>query len=550
MNLQIYSENNNITTAYGFCPPWAICREKGCKCRKLREIHIKCGRNRTTLQTCACLSFDDDSQQFKIGRCIFNCKLRADMLVLENSMHNFELEVCKRYNRSGTLCGECLSNHWPLALSYKMDCVLCPSSKENWWKYVLMAFGPTTSLYLAITLFKLDMTSPYIYPFITSAQILSSPILLQRLLIMFSNLEHKALAMWFFNLTSSVYGIWSLDYIRAYFNVCLKLNMIQIQVLEYLVTLYPLYLIVLAYSLRILCQYCSHFLIHSWKPLRSCFNLQSVNKNTSKSLIDVYASFFVLSLSKLMSTTIALLLPVTVSALSEDGNITTYSALYLDGSKDYFGHEHSVYGILALVTTLFLVLIPTIVISLHSFKFSRQFLEDRMFTRRTGILIHHFVEKFQGYYKNGSAGTRDYRWFSSFHIALITTMHLLYGLLSSTEIYLVGGGILLIAASVFPLLQPYKNELYSKISFGLFLLLALWHFTIASIGSGDWTKTEKVFFLSLSYFFTVLPMCYCCGVIIIFFLNPTKWYNIAKVYQRHQKNSHSASLFETSVTNN
>ena len=142
VNLQMCSENNNITTAFGLCPPWAICIEKGCK----------------------------------FGRCIFSCKLRAAMLVLEISMHNFELEVCKRYNRSGTLCGDCLSNHWPLALSYKMDCVLCPSSKENWWKYVSMAFGPTTLLYLAITLFKLDMTSPYIYPFITYAQILSSPI--------------------------------------------------------------------------------------------------------------------------------------------------------------------------------------------------------------------------------------------------------------------------------------------------------------------------------------------------------------------------------------
>ena len=75
VNLQMCSENNNITTAYGFCPPWAICREKGCKCRKLQDIYIKCGRNHTTLQTCACLSFDDDSRQFKIGRCIFSCKL-------------------------------------------------------------------------------------------------------------------------------------------------------------------------------------------------------------------------------------------------------------------------------------------------------------------------------------------------------------------------------------------------------------------------------------------------------------------------------------------
>ena len=100
----------------------------------------------------------------------------------------------------------------------------------------------------------------------------------------------------------------------------------------------PPYLIVLAYSLRILCQYCSHCLIHSWKPLSSCFSLQSVNKNTSKSMIDVYASFFVLSLSKPLPTTIALLLPVRVSALSEDGIITIYPALYLDGSKDYFGH--------------------------------------------------------------------------------------------------------------------------------------------------------------------------------------------------------------------
>ena len=89
---------------------------------------------------------------------------------------------------------------------------------------------------------------------------------------------------------------------------------------------------------------------------------------------------FCLSLSKALSTTIALLLPVRISALSEDGNITIYPALYLDGSKDYFGREHSVYGILALVTALFLLLIPTIVISLHSFKFLDNLL-------RTGCLL-------------------------------------------------------------------------------------------------------------------------------------------------------------------
>ena len=92
-----------------------------------------------------------------VGPCFYNCdKITHQTLhdvvyhhlpVSEKELNSF-MCTCGRFNRSGTLCGQCKSNHSPFVLSYNLSCVECPEGHKNWWKFVLAGFVPLTFFYL------------------------------------------------------------------------------------------------------------------------------------------------------------------------------------------------------------------------------------------------------------------------------------------------------------------------------------------------------------------------------------------------------------------
>ena len=84
--------------------------------------------------------------------------------------------------------------------------------------------------------------------------------------------------------------------------------------------------------------------------------------------------------------------------------MAAFIALYYDSSLTYFGREHLPYDILATFSLMFVIIIPTVVLVLHSFQFFQKFL---LFPIQWHFL-HVFVDSFQGSYKDGTQpGSRD-----------------------------------------------------------------------------------------------------------------------------------------------
>ena len=96
---------------------------------------------------------------------------------LPSNVSDLNKMFCDKFNRQGTLCGQCKDDHFPLAYSFDLTCVKCPHSKTNWIKYVLVAFIPLTAFYFVILLFKVNIASSHLYGFVVYSQAVTMPVL-------------------------------------------------------------------------------------------------------------------------------------------------------------------------------------------------------------------------------------------------------------------------------------------------------------------------------------------------------------------------------------
>ncbi len=115
------------------------------------------------------------------------------------------------------------------------------------------------------------------------------------------------------------------------------------------------------------------------------------------SVIDAFATFFLLSSVKFLSVSADLLVPTPVYEVYHNHYNYTLG-LYYAGDIEYFGPEHLPYGILSIVVLLVFIVLPILVLAVYPFRFFQRFLN--MFPVNWYI-FHTFMDLFQGCYKNG-----------------------------------------------------------------------------------------------------------------------------------------------------
>lgn len=468
------------------CPPWSVCNLTShyCRCSTQHLEYVQCGTITTKVQFCHCLTYEYN--EYTLGKCFYNCgqsnpsDRTAAYLKLPSDPAEINTAMCGNLNRNGALCGQCQNDTSPLVYSYNVSCSKCPKGHSNWWKFVLAAFGPLTIFYLCVLLFKVSITPIYMYTFVFYAQAMSTPIFLRSTLLVMGH-KHKDILTGV-KVLSSIYGIWSLDFFRALYNgICLNLDTLESQALEYAIALYPLLLILLSYLLVKLhvSRYRCRCVVYAYKPFYFLLSVLNRNWDSTSSLIDAYATFFILSLTKIFFVTFDLLLPTKVYTLTSNGTLGHHWVLYFDGSKDFFGKEHFPFAILAIAVFSIFIVVPCLVLCLFPFTFFQRFL-NRLHCNVAPLRL--FVDKFQGFYKNGlDPGTRDCRCFSLFHIILLSLMFALYGYTLNITYYTLGAGVMIIAGFVYAVVQPYKSAYshYTKINIAFFLLLALQYVIIS-----------------------------------------------------------------------
>ena len=477
-----YPHCNNDST----CPTWFICNSQNiCECGNEHDYEVVCDveRGEAAVLDCHCVTYDRQTGSTYLGRCFYNCdnihpkkmdpihnKLPQKLEVLLNK------SVCASFHRTGLLCGDCEEGYSPLVLSYNLSCVKCPKAHKNWWKFILVASVPLTFFYLFVVLFNINVTSSRLHGVVCFSQVMSMPAFIRQVMFELSRgSPHLLIAG---KISIVFYSIWNLDLFRSVLpDICLNVTTLQALAVDYFLALYPFVLILLSYLLIELHDRRFAVVVIIWKPFHKVLSVFRKSWDIRTSIIDSFATFFLLSYVKVLIVSADLLIPVIMHKL---GSNKVRFGLYYTPTVQYFGDEHLPYAITAIIILTLFVSIPTIIFILYPFQFFQKFLSYFPFNWH---FLHAFVDSFQGCYKDGTEpGTFDCRWFSTLIHLIRLLLFIVYGMTLSMMFYIYGLIAFLTLSIVAINIQPYKKVAYrySIMDIVFYILLSLIFITIIS----------------------------------------------------------------------
>ena len=502
------------------CPIGLFCMSGKCECGQYQypqDITI-CDKHSLSILNYVCATFDEEKKVVQIGSCLYNSGTEKDERMQHRSLYtSFHLNAsdlnnatCGNFERNGTLCGKCRTGYYPRAYSFDLTCIECSNIGWNWAKYIMVAYLPLTIFYFIILFFKINVTSSFLLAIVSFCQGFASPLLARMILMYHLELPVNVLLKLMF----SVYGIWNLDFFRPFYSdICLGIGILPTLALEYVIALYPFLLMIITYLLIVLYDKNYKVIRFLWRPFQAVFSLFKDNWNIKTSVIDAFATFFLLSNMKLLCVSFDLLIPTSVYELHRD-HVSFTLRLYYAADIHYFDSQHCPYAILALIMLSVFVLIPVTILALYPFAFFQRFLNRFPFR---WYILHTFMDAFQGCYKNGTEpGTRDCRWFSSTYYICRLFLFILYAFNLNMVNILLAVLILMLYSFLATTVEPFKASLiYHNRIFTVFIQLsALFGILLlgVSLSAGFMHKFFHLF-SCLSVIIALAP--FLCTVVIV-----------------------------------
>ena len=474
------------------CPPWMECEKNKteCQCRNQSFYGgiVVCDEHsgRLSVSDCNCVTYVNNTGQNSVivGSCIENCinigSNQYDVIYhpLPLSMYDFNKNICGSHlNRGGRLCGECLPGFSPLSYSFNMTCVNCTEGNRNLWKFFLVVFAPITLFYFIVLFFKINATSSHLHGLILFSQAVAVAVFGRIVILSIKDVEQSSSISK--KILFSLYGFWNLDFFRmALPGICLDMSPLSVRALDYIIAVYPFLLTTLSYILIEMHDRNFKLLVFVWKPFRCLFTLFRRHWDIRTSVIDAYATFYLLSFFKVLSITFDLLLPTLTYDLRNPNN--TKYVLYYYGSVDYFGPEHLPYAVPAIVLAVLFFLLPTLLLLLYPFR-CFQYVLNHIHIR--WHILHTFMDSFQGCYKDGTEpGTRDCRWFAGLYLLLRVVAFIIFSLTHGSMFYPFGIFSIILFIILIINIQPHKAAVshYNTINITFLCILVLFYSAIIS----------------------------------------------------------------------
>ena len=475
-NVNQIQETREHKTREQHCPTWFVPQSNhtgDCKCGAPSLAVVKCDEhsNQSMVRLGSCLTYSNSTDVQVVGGCPYNSH-KADFQELyvklpQNISHLNEF-MCGGMDRAGILCSRCKHGLGIPVFSYTLHCLPCLESLGGWVLYIFLAVFPTTIFFLIVIIFKIRVTSAPMNAFIFSCQVIS--VLANAQLFNASPFVQVIII-----LLSTIYGFWNLDFFRFVipsFCVSRHLPPIQVLALEYIVAFYPLLLIVITYICVEMYARDCRLIVWLWRPFSRCFAFVLRGRELNFSLVHAFSSFLLLSYSKILIVSFQLLAATNI--YDPKGQRIGPTMVYYDASIGYFGSTHLPFALLAIFVLCVFVVLPALVLLLYP---------TRIFQRSLGccrvrwLALHAFADTFNGYYKNGTEGTRDYRYFAGLYLMFRILPLLL--VLESIQWFVWMQVIVscAIVSLLFALLRPYKDNwinIWDSVVFGLFSFSVFW----------------------------------------------------------------------------
>lgn len=500
------------------CPLWFFfnATTNHCECftdPSVTDI-VKCGKQEAWLRIGYCMTYEEEKEIF-IAPCFYfqgntdSYDITADKNYIRlPNISQLNDYLCGPMNREGRLCSECIEGFGPSINLLNSACSNCTGVWYGVPLYLFLELVPITVFYFIVLLFRVNFTSAPMLAFVFFSHIEVIAFIMYG-----SKFFYKSMLAynWLYVLTN-FYGIWNLDslrYVIPQFCISPKLTLMHATFLYYISAIYPLFLICITWICIEL-----HFrdfkpVVWMWSKMSKCLTCPKctgTSSNSSRSsVIDVFATFFLLSYAKIMFTSCIILSPTT--ALVMNNNSVNSIKLAEDPSMAYFSEEHLPYALVAMFMLLVFILPLTLLLILYPIGVFRSLLFKLCLSTRTIASLNMFVEKYYSCYRDKTDGGRDLRSFASMYFLLKLLINILICEITHFSTAITFCAILLsVSALIIALVRPYKD-----IRMNIVDSLILEDMALIALALDKYYVQED----SVSAFLYTLVICVCSSLPLI-----------------------------------
>ena len=205
--------------------------------------------------------------------------------------------------------------------------------------------------------------------------------------------------------------------------------------------------------------------------------------NSGRTIVDAFATFFLLAFSKVTLLLLIPLHPLRVQNLNYtdlSSSIEVHS--FTDPTVDFISKEHLPYAAISVVIFLLAILLPVVLLVLYPFQRFRSLL-FKFLPKGLVCPLNIFVEKFYSCYRDGLGGGRDMRSLASLYFCIVLVCFLLWSVQSIFFILvIIVGGCSLFIASIRPYKKKYMSIIDSLILANMALLSAALDRNVYTLG--------------------------------------------------------------------
>ena len=458
--------------------------------------------------------YPPDPTQLIIGQCPHTVSWFNQFLLYHNLTMNPVADIdyyCQTYNYNYTnrLCGSCSNGDGIPINSWTLECSCVPSNSllSSVVMFILLELLPVTVMIAILIILGIDLTDGAITGYIFSSQMSSVPIpvIYETQAPLYIIYGYDYFYQWTY-LIVSFFSIWNLDFITplGYFlPICITNTALEAIAVWYIVAIYPLVLLLVLYVWIIMYEKGYRVVVCITRPFHRLLARFWQAFNIHPSLIHSIAGVYILTFTQFAATSLKLLHFTTWKSIT---NETIWGvAFYYDGSVDYFGWPHAVYGCLAIVMLVIFVIIPMLHLLLYPFK-CYQILLGLCKVRKEFLVA--ISDALSGTYKNGTDNSYDYRYFAGLYLLLrIIIIYLFYiPFMYGQTIGFVCIGIFSLFGAAIAIFRPHKRNIHNFSS--IFVLLCYTVFCILQF------YPPQNFTFNINYILCLFVAGYCMYKII------------------------------------
>ena len=439
------------------CPNWYH-RPQGshhCQCGPTLKGGIMCSDDGVYVRVDYIMTWDTATNQTIAalsnygGYVNYSAIINRVYTLMPSDSRDLNETVCAPNNRQGFLCEDCVPGFGPTAYSPKcMDCKKLSTVSASAIFLTLKLF-PITIMFILLMIFRVNITKGPLFGYVFYCQ---AHVLAMTRMIVF----HKLFLLkvhsygWVLQISLFLSSFWVTDFSLLGDNYCISesLNKMDVLLLNFVSVLYQLLLVTLTFTLiELHAGNCRPFVI-MWKPFGRCFSKIRRNWSATDSIVHAYATLLLLSFVTLNNNFYQILQSTNV--YNSTGKVYTNVLLNMP-SINVYSSKYIYYLVIVVMLMFLLSVCPTALLFIYSIKMLRKNVSNCC-SLRIQIVLNIFVDTFQGTFKDGLNGTREYRIFP----AILATIIMFTTLLGS-----------------------FGHVFNISISFYIFILLVLLSFVIA-----------------------------------------------------------------------